>query len=205
MIKIIVPNKRYNRKIPTLAEDLTNEELEDICYLTTGKRDFVLVKDNNRSTGRYVEVIENEKIYYVGVSNREVGGRNSFVQTIATVFSTYINSPVSAKELCYYFLKISGNNLTDYLKFCYRLMHTVGFDFLNPTVGFGKLVLKSYNKVDDIIKDRNLIRGTNSSNNSSYITDEGSEYRIYGKAFGANSKETALICYAISYLQFAIY
>ena len=200
MIKIVVPNRRYNRGILSLGEDLTNEELQDICYLTTGSKEFELVKDNNRSTGRYIEVLENEKIYYVGISNREVGGRNSFVQTIATVFSAYTNSKSKNKKLCYYFLKFRGNNLTDYLKFCYRLMHTIGFDFINPNVGFGKLILKSYDKVTDIIKDRNFISSTRSSNNSTYTTEKGYKCRIYGKAFGANSKETALICFAISFI-----
>ena len=200
MIKIIVPNRRYRQNIPSLGEDLTNEELQDICYSITGTKDFELVKDNNRSTGRYVEVRENEKVYFVGISNREVGGRNSFVQTIATIFSAYINSNCKHKKLCYYFLKFSGNNLTNYLKFCYRLMNTIGFDFINPKVGFGKLVLQPYDKVTNIIKDRNVIRSIRSSNNSSYVTDEGYEYRIYGKAFGANSKETALICFAISFI-----
>lgn len=198
MIKIILPNKRYNAGIRNLGEDLTKEELEEICYLTTGRREYEKVLDNNWSTGRFVKVINGDEVNFVGISGRNVGGRNSFVQTIATIFSSFINSPENNKKLHYYFLRISGNNLTDYLKFCYRLMITMKFNFINPNVGFGRLRLEPFNNVEKLINERNIIRDLNSSNKSSFITDEGAEYRIYGKSFGANSKETSLICFAIS-------
>lgn len=200
MIEIVVPNKRYNRNVPNLGEDLTKQEIIDICFAITGKKDFRLILDNERSTGRYVTIKNGSTVHFVGISNREVGGRNSFVQTIATIFSAYVNASYEDKRLDYYFLPIKGNNLTSYLKFCYRLMKTIRFNFINPQEGFGSIVLKPYEKVTDIINDRNDISIKNSSNNSSYITDDGYEYKIYGKSFGANSKETALICFAISFI-----
>lgn len=153
-----------------------------------------------RSTGRYIKLIDGDKLHFVGISGRTVGGRNSFVQTIATIFSSYINSTHNNKYLNYYFLPITGNNLTPYLKFCYRLMKTIKFNFINPQVGFDRLVLEPYYNIVTLIEDRNVLRDRNSSNSSSFITDEGYEYRIYGKSFGANSKETALICFAISFI-----
>lgn len=200
MIEIILPNKRYNKQVPNLGEDLSNEELSDICKRVTGKTEYKKILDNNWSTGRYIKLIDCDKVHFIGISGRTVGGRNSFVQTIATIFSAYINTNAQNKSLEYYFLPIAGNNLTPYLKFCYRLMKTIKFNFINAQVGFGKLVLEPYFNIIKLIEDRNELRDSNTANNSSFITDEGYEYRIYGKSFGANSKETALICFAISFI-----
>lgn len=49
-----------------------------------------------------------------------------------------------------------------------------------------------------MINDRNCLKNSNSGNQSTYITDEGDYYHIYGKTFGANQKETTLLCFAIS-------
>ena len=87
MVEIIIPNKRYNRDIPNLGEDLTDEELKDICQKITGQTSFKKTLDNNWSTGRYIKLVDNDKIHFVGISGRKVSGRNSFIQTIATIFS----------------------------------------------------------------------------------------------------------------------
>jgi len=200
MIEIIVPNKRYNKNVPNLGEDLTDDELCDICKRITGNTLFKKTLDNNWSTGRYIKLIDGNKIHFVGISGRVVGGRNSFVQTIATIFSAFVASSHNDKFLDYYFLPITGNNKTPYLKFCYRLMKTIKFNFINQELGFDKLILEPYHNIVNLINDRNSLRDSNSANNSSFITDEGYEYRIYGKSFGANSKETALICFAISFI-----
>lgn len=200
MVEIIIPNKRYNSGIANLGEALSGDEITDICMKVTGQTEYKLTLDNNWSTGRFVKVINGEEIHFVGISGRKVEGRNSFVQTIATIFSAFTNFNYNKKFLDFYFLPITGNNLTPYLKFCYRLMKTIKFNFVNPKVGFGSLILEPYSDIIKLIEDRNNLREKNSSNNSSFITDEGFEYRIYGKAFGANSKETALFCFAISYI-----
>ena len=200
MVEIIIPNKRYNRDIPNLGEDLTDEELIDICQKITGQTSFKKTLDNNWSTGRYIKLVDNDKIHFVGISGRKVSGRNSFIQTIATIFSAYINYNCRHKYLDYYFLQITGNNKTNFLKFYYRIMKTINFNFINLQVGLGNLVLEKYDDVIKLINDKNTIRKSNTANKSSFITNEGCEYRIYGKSFGANSKETALICFAISFI-----
>lgn len=47
MIEIIVPNKRYNSSIPNLGEDLSSNELADICKRITGRTEFKITLDDN--------------------------------------------------------------------------------------------------------------------------------------------------------------
>lgn len=77
-------------------------------------------------------------------------------------------------------------------------MQTVGFIFLNfpnsskPT---------SFVTIEDMMRAHDENRGTNKSNNSTYISknDDG-EYEAYCKTYGASKYESSLICYAMSML-----
>ena len=77
-------------------------------------------------------------------------------------------------------------------------MKTIGIKFANPDLGLEHTILKEYSTVKDMILARNTLREANSGNKSTYITDEGDYYHIYGKTIGANQKETTLLCFAIS-------
>ena len=98
----------------------------------------------------------------------------------------------------FYFLPFEGDNETKYMLFFYRVMMTVGIKFLNPDFGLEHTQLIPYASVKDMIYARNHLREANSGNQSTYITDEGDYYHIYGKTFGANQKGTTLLCFAIS-------
>lgn len=78
-------------------------------------------------------------------------------------------------------------------------MKTLGCSFLNEEHIMGRNIINTpFTNVKDIIQTRNGSSGRNSSNKPSYITEEGEFYHLYGKTFGANSKETVLMCYALS-------
>ena len=98
----------------------------------------------------------------------------------------------------FYFLPFEGDNETKYMLFFYRVMMTAKIKFLNPDFGLEHTQLMPYESVKDMIYARNHLREVNSGNQSTYITDEGDYYHIYGKTFGANQKETTLLCFAIS-------
>lgn len=98
----------------------------------------------------------------------------------------------------FYFLPFNGNNETNYMLFFYRVMKTIGIKFANPDLGLEHTILKEYSTVKDMILARNTLREANSGNKSTYITDEGDYYHIYGKTIGANQKETTLLCFALS-------
>lgn len=133
-------------------------------------------------------------------SNHKVGGRNSSVQSVPTAFNLYYSNPYPKKHLYYYFLNVSGNAETNYQILIYRLMSTIGFEFLNAS---GSLLrrIQAFSSVEDIIFNRRINAGRNRSNNSTFITKgHAGEIEIYGKTYGANKYETSLICYALSSL-----
>ena len=79
-------------------------------------------------------------------------------------------------------------------------MKTAGIKFLNETYMLDHEVISPFFTMKELIDAKKEMRQHNPANNSSYITDEGDCYKIYGKTFGANGKETSLTCYAISRL-----
>ena len=57
----------------------------------------------------------------------------------------------------------------------------------------------SYKKLFHMMRARDENRGTNKSNNSTYISkNEDGEYEAYCKTYGASKYESSLICYAMS-------
>lgn len=55
--------------------------------------------------------------------------------------------------------------------------------------------IRSFSSIEDMIRTRQASKRAN--NNPTFFTDEGEKYHLYGKTFGANGKETALLCYAM--------
>lgn len=57
----------------------------------------------------------------------------------------------------------------------------------------------SFVTIEDMMRARDENRGTNKSNNSTYISkNEDGEYEAYCKTYGASKYESSLICYAMS-------
>ena len=187
----------------------TNEVLEDVCYRITGRKDYTCTfVDNDYSDefleptynkGRLALLHYNDYVFYISFSEQEIRGRNSGVQSVPTAYNLYFSNPYPKKKLCYYFLKnIDGNPETDYYMNMYRLMETIGFQFLNPEELTGGIT--GFNTVQDIANSRKEVSGKNSSNNSTYITTSGDQIEIYGKTYGANKYATSMITYAIGLL-----
>lgn len=203
--------KKHSQKIKNLFSDiLTPDVLQDVCQRVTGCNDFdcEFVENEYRdeflsdtyNKGRLAVLLYKDCATYISFSETGIGGRNSSVQSVPTAFNIFFNSTSPRKRLCYYFLQFEGNAETDYLVFIYRLMRTVGFDFLNSDEALAQRVVP-FSTAEDIIAARKTLAGKNSANNSTYIT-KGPDHvtQIYGKTYGANKYETSLICYALSYL-----
>lgn len=76
-------------------------------------------------------------------------------------------------------------------------MKTAGTIFLNETDHLDNEITP-FNSTSDIIAQRDLNRGRNRGNASSYVTiDENDILQIFGKTYGANKYETTLLCLAI--------
>ena len=76
-------------------------------------------------------------------------------------------------------------------------MKTAGTRFLNEEYLANPIT--PFNSVADIIVQRDLNRGKNRGNLSTYITtDEDDTLQIFGKTYGANKYETTLLCLAVN-------
>lgn len=208
---VIKVNLQKSKSTGIYFKDIvTPEVLSDVCYRITGQTDFTyeyvdneyqdMFLEKSYNKGRIAVMQYKDVVSYISFSELEIGGRNSSVQSVPTAFNLYYSNPYLKKRLYYYFLNVSGNAETDYQILIYRLMSTIGFEFLNAN---GNLLrrIQRFNSVEDIMFNRRINAGRNKSNNSTFITKgHAGEIEIYGKTYGANKYETSLICYALASL-----
>jgi len=178
---------------------LTPEILSDVCRRITGKTDYTCTfDDTGYNKGRMALLEYKNAQYFVSFSDTATNGRNSSVQSVTTALMNFHEEENPQKKIFFYFLPSSGNHETDYLLFMYRLMLTVGIEFLNPDVILAQ-PLSPFISVEDVISARNASRRRNRSNNSSYVTKGNNHViQIFGKTYGANKYETTLLCIALS-------
>lgn len=192
------------------SDVVTPEVLRDVCYRITGQTEFTYVYVNNDyrdmfldktyNKGRLAIMQYKDVVSYISFSELEIGGRNSSVQSVPTAYNLYYSNPYPKKRLYYYFLNISEKVETDYQIMIYRLMNTVGFEFLNARESLLRRI-QSFSSIEDIMFNRQINAGRNRSNNSTFITKgHAGKIEVYGKTYGANKYETSLICYALSSL-----
>lgn len=192
------------------SDVVTPEVLRDVCYRITGQTEFTYMYVNNDyqdmfldktyNKGRLAIMQYKDVVSYISFSEMEIGGRNSSVQSVPTAYNLYYSNPYPKKRLYYYFLNISEKVETDYQIMIYRLMNTVGFEFLNARESMLRRI-QSFSSIEDIMFNRQINAGRNRSNNSTFITKgHAGKIEVYGKTYGANKYETSLICYALSSL-----
>ena len=155
--------------------------------------------DKTYNKGRMAILLYDGCVNYISFSG--IGdGRNSSVQSVPTAFNFFYNSKIENKRLYFYFLDTKENLETEYHLFMYRLMSTIGFEFINSDEMISSEIMPFYT-IDDIISARKNNKVKNKSNNSTYITKSDKlKIDIYGKTYGASKYESAMICYAISQL-----
>lgn len=209
---IIKKNLQKSKQTGIYFSDIvTPSILEDVCYRITNQKEFTYEYVENDYSDEFVPESYNkgrlaimqfkDDVSYITFSEKEIGGRNSSVQSVPTAFNIYYANPYPKKRLYYYFLNVVGNAETDYQILMYRLMNTVGCCFLNADETLSSKI-EAYNSVEDIMFNRRINAGKNKSNNSTYITkSNSSQIEVYGKTYGANKYETSMICYALSMLR----
>lgn len=191
------------------SDDLTEQVLKDICIKLTSKSKYTIqfvdndyedeFQEKGYNKGRIAILLYDDYVNYISFSESGINGRNSSVQSVPTAFNLFYNSKIKNKHLYYYFLESEGNYETDYHLFMYRLMSTIGFEFINDDVLDNEII--PFNSIDDIIHTRKSNKGKNKSNNSTYVTKSTKfSVDIYGKTYGASKYESAMICYALSKL-----
>lgn len=200
-MEAIITYRPDAQKTPGLFDRiLTNEVLLDICLRVTGQSRFRVVKDRSTyNRGRLVFLEYGGIVNYISLSEVNIGGRNSSLQSVPTAINMFYADQRQNKRLCYYFIPHVGNAFTDYHLFIYRLLMTAGIDFLNIGDYYQQHVLP-YRNVDDLIIDRRENQTSNSSNNSSYVSKTSDKIQIYAKTFGASKYESTLLAIAISHI-----
>lgn len=200
--KFIINRLGAQNTSPTYDTFLTKDILDDISTKIIGNSNYEVEWLEVRNKGRLIKFVTDTEEHFINLSqNGQVVGRNYQVQSIPTALAIYLKAKTKIEKktsFWFYFLPFKGNNETKYMLFFYRIMKTIGIKFLNPQFGLKHTVLKEFATVKDMMFTRNSLRESNSGNQSTYITDEGEFYHIYGKTFGANQKETTLLCFAMS-------
>lgn len=191
--------KNKFQKRSELYEDiLTRNILRDVCRRITGKTDYIVdFDDAGYNKGRLATLEYRGRINYISFSEFEIASRNSFFQSFPSALVKYHQETNYNKRIYFYFLTPDGNIETSYFIFMYRLMKTAGTEFLNEDEHLENEIAP-FNSVADIIAQRDLNRGRNRGNASTYVTiDENDILQIFGKTFGANKYETTLLALAI--------
>lgn len=195
--------KLYMKDIltPTILEDvcnrITGQKEYDVDFVDNEYEDDCLSKSYNK--GRLATLVYDNINAFISFSEENVEGRNSAVQSIGTAFNIYYQSEALNKKLYYYFLGSGAKFETDYLISMYRQMQTIGFKFLNPELLSNTIV--SFTSIEDLIFSKRVTSEKNKSNNSSYVTKERSkEIEIYGKTYGANKYDAAMLAFTSSVL-----
>ncbi|EFE9452099.1 HNH endonuclease, partial [Escherichia coli] len=194
--------KRKSQKGTFLFSDIfTHDVLSDICFKITGRNDYSIeYDDSGYNKGRLAKLFFDDEVSYISVSENKASGRNSSFQSVPSALVLYHNEELKNKNIFFYFINHEGNVKTKYFNFMYRLMATSGFVFLNDKSKLG-IEIKRFNNIDDLILNKDSLRGRNKSNNSSYITlNDEDVVQIYAKTYGANKKESTLMCLALSNL-----
>lgn len=192
-----------------MKDILTHDILRDVCTRITGQPDYDVAFVDNQyqderlsksfNKGRLATLIYDDKSAFISFSEKFIEGRDSAVQSVATAFNIFYQSDASNKELYYYFLGSGDRFETDYFYSVYRQMQTIGFQFLNPEVLSAPVI--SFSSIEDLIFSRRFTSKKNKSNNSSYVTKEKSkEIEIYGKTYGANKYDAAMLSFTSSVL-----
>lgn len=181
-------------------EILTPEVLRDICHRITGQNQYQVIRDTSTyNKGRLLLLEWQGTRNYISLSETEIAGRNSSLQSVPTAINIFYADPSANKRLYYYFMPHVGNPFTDYHLFAYKLLMTAGVRFLN--IGdYYHGNLQPYSNVDEIIQDRNDNQQSNSSNNSSYVSRTIDKIQIYAKVYGASKYESTLLALAVAHI-----
>lgn len=201
----IIKNKfqKSNRRYSDILTDII---LKDVCKKITGHTEYTCEFDNTGyNKGRLAVLKYKGVINFISFSENKASfsenkafGRNSSFQSFPTAMVRYYEEKSPKKRIFFYFLPTSGNYETPYFNFMYRLIKTAGAEFLNEKE-FLKKPIYPFTTVEDIITNRDVNKGRNRSNNSTFLTrNSDNSVHLYGKTYGANKKETTILCIALS-------
>lgn len=181
-------------------QDMFNEQvLARLAMDLTGDSTYSVRWEPGHNEGQFAKLVTPLQTYYICLSKSDPGeGRNSYLQSSPTAFANFMNEIKNhrAKGEFVVALRSRGRTyLTDYQKFVVRMLITIGVKIIDLTNYNLNRNIQPFSSIEDMIRTRQASKRAN--NNPTFFTDEGENYHLYGKTFGANGKETALLCYAM--------
>lgn len=183
------------------SDQLTRKDLlRIISYLNLNPINIKI--ETTKKNGRAIVLETENRQIFVIFSAKKVEGRNTFItQYVATVLYQFITSKSTKnKEIYAYLLDTSSKAEVNYLQDTYRMLKTININILNEEELSNKI--EEYTSVREWKNHRESRKKFNPANNSSYVIDNNDRYTIFGKAFGANGKESTLICSVIGKIAF---
>ncbi len=170
MIAVITYRPNTQKIINGFKSVLTSAILRDICLRLTGQTQYVVNElSDTYNKGRMLTLEYGGMTHYVTLSEQNIGGRNSSLQSVPTALNMFYSDSNCNKRLWYYFIPYIGNPFTDYHLVYYRLMLTAGITFLNIESYYSDII-RPYASVDEIITERSENQNSNRSNNSSFVS-----------------------------------
>lgn len=195
MGKFIIKEKANGKRSESLKQILTEQSLKNISERITGNKiPFEVEYIPERNIGNFIIYeYEGRKNYIMILDyNKSFAGRNSFYQSITTAYQHYLGDQVQNK--LFYLYDINYNENCVYKKssiVALKLAMAIG---MIPLYDSGIL---PYISIDEIIEYRNNNREQSKNNNPTFVEKKDNQLNIYGKVFGANAKDTELLCLAI--------
>lgn len=186
--------------VEDFSSTFSNYILNEICFSLTGETDFEVNFISERyNKGRLAKLYYKDYVHYITISPITADGRNSSFQSVPTALGEFIRDKNPNKTISYFIIESEKGINTKYHQFMYRLMATCKFHFINgDEIGIHPT---AFNSVQDLILAKEAIRSKNKSNNSSFVTiDEHNVTQVFAKTYGANKKESVLLCLAIAYI-----
>ena len=221
---IMIKNS-FQKRDDKYSDILTHEILKEICFKANECSEFEIEWDGESyNKGRLVKIEYKGEVIYISLSeDGKIEGRNSSMQSFPSALLQFHEDENPKKRICYYFLKHEGNAATPYHIFTYRIMKTIGIEFLNSVQEIAEertskngnplkenkrsVIIETaddeidpIDSINDMILNKDSIRGDkDASNNSTYITtNQNGDVEISVKVYGASKYESVLLADAAS-------
>lgn len=179
--------------------DISNSDIQSVLRRLNINDDYTV--DTVVRYGRNLIIHYQNSKTYVLLSGNEASGRNSFLnQYTATVLYKFVKDDSEEKKLHAFLLDTSSKAKTAYMIDTYRMLKTIGIDILNEDELNLPEHISPYRTIDEWKNARDERKKYNPANKSTYILVNADSVNIYGKAFGANGKESTFICCVIAKL-----
>ena len=183
--------------IKDISFKLAHTEDVNIYFIENDYEDEFFDRTYNK--GRLGILFYEDVAHYITFSEDIIKGRNSSWQSVPTAYNIYALNPYPKKTLNYYFIMKSEKGLTEYIENVFRLLKTMGINFLNaPPNDFD--IEDAFKTASDFIRFRNTSKLRNRTNNSTYITRNREGYEVFAKTYGASKYESSFFIYALQHL-----